>query len=145
MSVLLESLVRDQDHDIAERNLFWQALTFLAIGGGAAMAFVCLSSLAVGAGLPLADWIVSALCYAAFILPVYLLHRRFSFNSDAPHLQALPRYVTVQLVGLSLAALFSFLAYGIIGLPTLLASLLVIGLTSAMNFLVLKVWAFGER
>ncbi len=32
MSVLLESLVRDQDHNIAERSLFWQALTFLAIG-----------------------------------------------------------------------------------------------------------------
>ncbi|MBI4047038.1 MAG: hypothetical protein HY371_09475, partial [Devosia nanyangense] len=48
MSVLLESLVRDQDHDIAERSLFWQALTFLAIGGGAALAFVCLSSLVVG-------------------------------------------------------------------------------------------------
>lgn len=145
MSVLLESLVRDQDHTIARPSLTWQALSFLVIGGGAALAFVALSSLVLGLGLPLADWIASALCYAAFIVPVYLLHRRFSFASSAPHERALPRYVAVQMVGLGLATLFSFVAYGVVGLPTLAASLLVIALTSAVNFLVLKVWAFGER
>jgi len=145
MSVLLESLVRDQDHTTGRASLTWQALSFLVIGTGAALAFVGLSSFILGLGLPLADWVLSALCYAAFIVPVYLLHRRFSFESSAPHGRALPRYVAVQLLGLALATMFSFVAYGVVGLPTVAASLLVIAMTSAVNFLILKVWAFGER
>jgi len=144
MSTLLESLARDQDHTIAETSLGPQALAFIAIGGGAALAFVAVSSFMVSLGLPLADWVVSALCYGAFIGPVYLLHRRYSFNSSAPHGRALPRYVAVQLVGLTLAALFSFVAYGVVGLPSVAAALVVTGLTSAVNFFILRIWAFGE-
>ena len=46
---------------------------------------------------------------------------------------------------LLLAALFSFVAYGLLALPTVVASLLVIGLTSGVNFVVLQTWAFARR
>ena len=91
------------------------------------------------------NWVMSTLCYALMIGPVYLLHRRFTFPSEAPHRQALPRYVGVQVMALLLASLFGFVAYRMLGLPTLWASLFVTVLTSGLNFMVLKIWAFAHH
>jgi putative flippase GtrA len=143
MSVSLESLMRDQPAGEPRLLLFAQLLSFILIGGLAALGFICVSAAAVGTFHDIPAWLVSALCYAAFIVPVYLLHRRFAFRSTADHNRALPRYVTVQLCGLLLATVFSYVAYGVIGMPTLVAAALVIGLTSGVNFLVLRRWAFG--
>lgn len=143
MSVSLESLMREQPAGAPRLLVVTQLLSFLAIGGTAALSFVALSTAAVAAFHDMPAWLVSALCYAAFIVPVYLLHRRFAFRSNADHSRALPRYVTVQLCGLLLATAFSYIAYGVIGMPTLIAAVLVIGLTSGVNFLVLRRWAFG--
>jgi putative flippase GtrA len=90
-------------------------------------------------------WVVSAGCYALFIVPVYLAHRRLSFHSQMPHAVALPRYVAVQASALALASLFSFVCYGLIGMPSALAAVVVICLTSGVNFVVLKLWAFAQR
>lgn len=116
---------------------------FLAIGAGAALGFVVVSSIltALTDGPP--DWVVSAMCYAGFILPVYLLHRRFTFASDVEHRLALPRYAAVQLIALLLATLFGYVFHGTMGLPSLPAAVLVIALTSGVNYLVLKGWAFA--
>ena len=145
MSASLQSLMRDQ---LAAGNagtpVFAQFFAFLLIGGGAAFAFVGLSAAAVAAFDALPAWLVSSLCYAVFIVPVYLLHRRFSFRSAVAHSRALPRYIAVQLTSVGLAALFSFVAYGVIGLPTLAAAIFVAALTSGVNFLVLRRWAFAE-
>jgi len=78
-------------------------------------------------------------------VPVYVAHRRYSFSSRAPHAVALPRYAAVQLSALALASVFSWLCYSILGMPTGLAALLVIGLTSGVNFIILKLWAFAHR
>lgn len=143
MSVSLESLMR-QPVAAAPRSLvLLQLISFVVIGGVAAGSFVLLSTGMIGMESGVPDWIVSAFCYALFIVPVYLAHRRFSFSSEAPHTRALPRYVAVQLCGLTLAALFSFVAYGVFRLPPIMASILVIGLTSGVNFVVLRLWAFA--
>ncbi len=96
---------------------------------------VGVSAAAIAAFRELPSWLVSALCYAAYIVPVYLLHRRFAFRSDADHGRALPRYCGPQWAWT--CHLFSWLAYGVIGMPTLLAAILVICLTSR-NFLALR-------
>src|SRR5690606_22596224 len=98
-------------------------------------------------GLPtgIPDWVVSAFCYAVFIVPVYLAHRQFSFRSRASHMVALPRYVAVQLSALCLAALFSYLCYAVLHLTSGWAAVLVIALTSGVNFVLLKLWAFAQR
>ncbi|ODT66978.1 MAG: hypothetical protein ABS75_25705 [Pelagibacterium sp. SCN 63-23] len=138
MSAALQSLTRPQPAGEAGAML-----AFLLIGGGAALVFVPISALAV-ALLPFIDaWLVSALCYAAFIGPIYCLHRRFSFQSQAAHRQALPRYVLVQAMALLLATLFSYVFHGALSLPGVPAALLVIGLTSGVNYLVLRGWAFA--
>ncbi len=117
---------------------------FGLVGGSGVVAFILLSNglIALRTGLP--DWVASALCYASLILPVYLLHKRFSFQSDAGHAQALPRYIAVQLSALTLATGLSYLFYAVFGTKPLFASILVAGLTSAVNFFVLKLWAFAS-
>ena len=145
MSASLQSLMRDQlAAEDAGTPVLVQLFAFLLIGGSAALAFVGLSAAAVTAFDTLPAWLVSSLCYAGFIVPVYLLHRRFSFRSGVAHSRALPRYIAVQLTSLGLATLFSFVAYGVIGLPTLAAAIFVAALTSGVNFLVLRRWAFAQ-
>ncbi len=53
--------------------------------------------------------------------------------------------VAVQMASLALAALFSFVAYSVLKMPSMGAGLLVIALTSGVNFLVLRRWAFAMR
>lgn len=143
MNAALESLTREQPTTLPLRR-GGGLLSFVLIGGGAAASFVALSSVAV-ARLPMVDaWIISATCYAAYIVPVYLLHRRFTFASDAAHRQALPRYVTVQIMALLLATVFGYVFHGRLGLPSVTAAVLVIALTSGVNYVVLKGWAFAH-
>ncbi len=143
MSVSLESLMREPPAERGLSPVLAGLLSFVIIGGTAAVAFVGVSSAAIATVREVPSWLVSASCYAGFIVPVYLLHRRFSFRSEAAHGRALPRYILVQLSGLVLAAAFSWLCYGLIGLPTPVAAMLVIGLTSALNFVILRLWAFS--
>ncbi len=117
---------------------------FLLVGGIAALCFVGLSTLMVGLRSGLPDWLTSALCYAVMIVPVYLAQRRFAFRSGAPHRLALPRYVTVQVAGLALAAVLSFICYEVLGMPSPVAASLVIVFTSGASFVLLRLWAFAE-
>lgn len=145
MSASLQSLMRDETSPANTASpVLVQLFAFAIIGGAAALSFVGVSSAAVALFKSVPAWLVSSLCYAAFIVPVYLMHRRYSFQSAAAHSRALPRYVLVQLCGLVLATVFSYVAYGVVGLPTLLAALVVIVLTSGINFLVLRRWAFAD-
>ena len=145
MSASLQSLMRDQSSPANTASpVLIQLFAFAVIGGAAALSFVGVSTAAVALFKSVPAWLVSSLCYAAFIVPVYLMHRRYSFQSAAAHSRALPRYVLVQLCGLGLATLFSWVAYGVIGLPTLVAAFVVIVLTSGINFLVLRRWAFTD-
>jgi putative flippase GtrA len=144
VSQSLESLMRDSPIEAPRPGLVASAISFLLVGGLAALCFIALSMLMIGLRTGVPDWIVSAFCYAVFIVPVYLAHRAYSFRSRTPHAIALPRYIAVQLSALALSALFSYICYGLLGLQTALAPLLVLGLTSGVNFLVLKIWAFAH-
>jgi putative flippase GtrA len=86
--------------------------------------------------------VASAMAYTIFMSLAYLLHRRFSFRSQAPHREAFPRYALTQATGLALASGFSFIAYAMLGMHAAFAALIVFALTSMLNFLVLRLWAF---
>lgn len=144
MSAALQSLMRDVPPSPALAPLFGGLIAFISIGAAGAAAFVVLSTAMIWFDTGFADWAVNTACYAALIVPVYLLHRRFSFESDAPHSQALPRYMAVQGMALLLAALFSYVVHGVQAMPTVFASILVIALTSGVNFIVLRSWAFAR-
>lgn len=144
MGALLETLVREEIFEQREATVGVQLFSYLVVGCGAMLGFVLLSSGAMLLPLGFEKWIVSSVCYALFILPTYFAHRRFTFNSAAPHGRALPVYVGVQLFGIALATGFSWVAYGIAELPTISASLMVIVLTSGANFVVLRQLAFND-
>lgn len=144
MSHSLESLMRDTAIEQPRASVLTELLSFLFVGSLAAISFVGLSTLMIGLHTGIPDWVMSALCYAAFIVPVYLAHRRFSFRSDTPHAVALPRYVAVQFSALSLAAIFSYVCYNMLGMATASAGLAVIVLTSGVNFVILRLWAFAS-
>lgn len=128
----------------ARRGAGRDFIGFLLVGGTGAAAFVILSWTLIGLETGLPEWIVSALCWVALILPVYLGHRMWSFQTGAPHRQALPRYVAVQVVGVILVSIFSYLCYRILGLSTVVAAPLVTALTTGVNFVILRAWAFAE-
>jgi len=145
MSASLQSLMmRDVPLPSAAAPFFGGLVAFVTIGAAGALSFVVLSTLMIGLATGAESWVVNTACYGALIVPVYLLHRRYTFNSDASHMQALPRYMAVQGMALLLAALFSYVAHGVFAMPTVWASILVIGLTSGVNFVVLRGWAFAR-
>ena len=145
MSMSLQSLMRDSLEQTSTRPVAAELGWFLLVGGGAALALAAVTTamIALRTGVP--DWIVAALCYAAFIGPVYLLHRRLSFRSAAAHGQAFPRYVAVQVSAIVLVSLFSWLCYSVLGVQPTIGSVIVLGMTAGVNFAVLKLWAFATQ
>jgi putative flippase GtrA len=118
---------------------------FLLVGGGGALALAAVTTAMISLRTGVPDWLVAALCYAAFIVPVYVLHRRLSFRSDTAHSVAFPRYLAVQVSAIVLVSVFSYLCYSVFGIATAVGSVLVLGLTAGVNFLVLKLWAFATH
>jgi putative flippase GtrA len=144
MSAALHSIMTDPTPPAGRSSSgLRQLLAFCAIGAGGAAGFVVVSTLALSLWPSVDPWLINALCYGGFIVPIYLLQRRFAFRSALDHAVALPRYIGVQLLALCLAAIFGQVVHGVLGLPTLFGSLLVIGLTSGVNFAVLRGWAFA--
>ena len=145
MSAALQSLMRDVPRlQPRQKSGFSGFFSFVGIGVTGALTFVALSTAIIWLDTGIAPWIVNVACYGALIGPIYLLQRQFAFRSQVPHRHALPRYVAVQAMALVLAAVFSYLLHGMLSLPTPVASLLVIGLTSGVNFMVLRGWAFAR-
>lgn len=138
-------MLRTLDHPALRPSALRDLATFMFVGGAGAILFVALSSLVIELNTGIPDWVVSAACWAALIVPVYLLHRSVSFRSDAPHGQALPRYVGVQLVGVALSGLFSYVAHTRLGMPSVVGGFVVAALTAAVNYVVLRTWAFAAR
>ena len=145
MSASLESLMQETLEQASERPITTELGWFVLVGGGAALALAAVTTAMISLRTGVPDWVTGALCYAAFIGPVYLLHRRLSFRSEAAHGQAFPRYVLVQLSAIALVSLFSWLCYTALGMQTAIGSIIVLGLTAGVNFFVLKLWAFATH
>jgi putative flippase GtrA len=143
MNAALESLMPDDAGRTFGRGPLGDLVAFVLVGGGGLVAYVLLTTALMAMVPAWPRWAIGAGCYAGLILPVYLMHRRFSFQSDARYQVALPRYVAVQTVAVGLAALFSWLFFSVFGVPSFFGSVLVIGLISAVNFVVLRLWAFA--
>jgi putative flippase GtrA len=145
MSLSLESLMQGTLEPTGTRPVARELLWFVAVGGSGALALAAVTTAMISLRTGVPDWAMAALCYAAFIGPVYLLHRRLSFRSDAAHRQAFPRYVAVQLSAIVLVSLFSWVCFSVLGVATAIGSVIVLGLTAGVNFAVLKLWAFATH
>jgi len=144
MSISLHSLMLDTTPAASARPSVWMQLaTYLAIGGAAAGAYVWLCTLAVGLDAGIPAWASNAACYALFLIPAYLAHKRYSFQSDAPHRRALPRYLGVQVASIIATALFSYVSYSMWGMETAAGAFTALILTAGVKFIVLRTWAFA--
>jgi putative flippase GtrA len=78
-------------------------LRFALVGlAGAAMYYALLWSMVELGGMPALA--ASSLAFALVVAENYLLHRRWTFDSRAPHRQAFPRFVLMALCGAAVNA-----------------------------------------
>jgi putative flippase GtrA len=87
----------------------------------------------------------SGVGFAVGAVVSYLLNRRHTFRSDAPHAQAVVRFVLVLAVGLALNLLLMQVFTVRWGWPYLLAQMLTTGLVLFWHFAGHALWSFTHR
>ena len=75
----------------------------------------------------------------------YALNRRFSFQSDRPHREAVWRFAVVALVGFGLTGLAMSLFTGRFGWPYLAAQVLTTGIVMLWSFTAHRLWTFATN
>ena len=74
----------------------------------------------------------------------YLLNRRYTFNSAAPHVVSIGKFAAVVSTGLLLNALFMQLLHGYLHWGYVLAQLFATGGTLIWNFCAHRCWTFSR-
>ncbi|QCB46342.1 GtrA family protein [Hydrogenophaga sp. PAMC20947] len=115
---------------------------FLVVGGLGAISYVGISHILTENGMQ--AWIASLLTYSGLIPFIYLLQRRIVFESNENHSRSFPRYLMIQLIGLSFSAICPYALEKLNVNPTLSFILVVILITST-NFILQLKWAFLEN
>jgi len=74
----------------------------------------------------------------------YVLNRRFAFDSDRPHREAMWRFGVVAVVGFILTGLIMAVLTGTLAAPYLPAQIFTTGVVLFWNFLANRYWTFSE-
>ncbi len=118
-------------------------LRFIVAGVSGLVLLFVLTYVLASAGV--APFFASSSAYAICFITIYLVHRYWTFSSDVPHGQALPRYLVVQL---ACALLSGFIAYGLVallGLKPFVMSVLTALAASAISYFATSMWVFAKR
>ncbi len=75
----------------------------------------------------------------------YVLNRRFSFGSDRPHVQALPRFIGAVAISFGVNLLVLRIALTVPGLPVALAQAIAIASYVVVFYLISRYFVFGRR
>jgi putative flippase GtrA len=89
--------------------------------------------------------LASTLGYLTSAAVNYLLNRRYTYASGAPHSALVWRFVTVLAIGSVLNALFMQLLHGYLHWSYVLAQLFATGGTLVWNFCAHRCWTFSRR
>lgn len=89
--------------------------------------------------------LASAVGYATSALMNYFIIRRLVFRSNRRHLQALPRFVAVASVGLTLNTFSMALVLDYLPIHYLLAQVMATMVVFAWNFLANRFWTFASK
>ena len=123
------------------RPLAGAALRFLAVGAGAtALQYAILVALVHWRAWDAVP--ASTLGFAVSMWLNYWLNRRYTFASDRPHAQALPRFVVTAICGLGLTALGMYILAAVVRMDYLVAQVIVTVLVTAWNFALNRFWSF---
>ena len=129
---------------LSERRVALSGLVAFGLVGVVATAThfaVGLTIVGLGIAAPFNANIVAFL--TAFLVS-YIGHRRFTFESAARHLHALPRFFTIASGGLVLNQIIVYCCVDIFGLSYLLALFVVVSTVPGLIYLAGRYWAFPE-
>jgi len=116
---------------------------FVVVGAGAAGLFFVLSWLLVSLGL--SPFVGSALAYATAFVFAYRAQRGWTFGEEHDHATAFPRYLTLQAGCAAFSGLVSQVAVTHFGLSPVAMSALTTVATSAVSYVVSRLWVFPTR
>lgn len=88
-------------------------------------------------------WLASLIAYTGMVPVVYFIQKVFVFESDRSHSTSFPRYVAIQIIGLSLSASLPFLL-GRLGISPAVSFLCVVALITLINYALQARWAFSQ-
>ncbi len=126
---------------LLSRSAFHHFMRFAAVGlCGTAAHYSILWGLVEFAATPVL--VATSIGFAAGALVNYALNRRFTFDSDRTHTDALPKFMTVALLGAVINALIVKLLNLQLGMYYLLAQLFATGTVLIWNFAVNYLWTF---
>jgi putative flippase GtrA len=125
-------------------NWFRQLLSFIGIGGFCTVLQYLILFLLTEL-LAIHPTIASTTGYALSAIVNYLLNRRFTFECDTLHTKALPRFITVVVIGLILNWIVLDFFYSIINLHYLSSQIIASIVVLFWNFGANKIWTFSEK
>ena len=117
-----------------------ELVMFLIIGGTGAVAYTALNVFFTKSGIR--PSVSIAITIALLIPPVYTLQHRLTFRSGRNHVSAFPRYVGTQLFGNVIAIAVAEAAPAPIQAHPVTAFILISASVAAINYGILKFWAF---
>ncbi len=117
-----------------------EVVLFLAIGGTGAILYTALNVMFTTSGVR--PSLSIAFTLALLVPPVYYLQHRLTFKSGRNHLSAFPRYVGAQLFGNIIAIFVAELFPAPIKAHPITAFVLISAVVAALNYGILKFWAF---
>lgn len=144
MSVSLVDPTRlEQVRRFVRSGAMRELVLFLIIGGAGAIAYTGLNYMFTRAGIR--PSLSIALTLVVLIPPVYYLQHRLTFRSGRNHLSAFPRYAGAQLFGNIIAMAIAEAVPEPIQANPLRAFILISMIVAAINYSILKFWAFSHR
>ena len=83
--------------------------------------------------------------YTLAILPVFLINRHYTFESNVSLKRGLPLYVTINLTNLGCHVLVQWFAVSILGVTEMISQVFGIFVTTLLNFTMLKSFVFHPK
>ena len=117
----------------------FKLIKFIFVGGAGALCYFLGSCLLTYFGVT--PWIASVLIYIFLIPNVYLIQRKFVFESKNPHTIDFPKYILLQLIGVFLSAVIPFFIISHKNSPQM-AFIVVVIFVGFFNYFFQRNWVF---
>lgn len=106
---------------------------FLLVGGSAALLYLIISTCLVII-FDIKEWLASSISWTICIIPAYLGQKILTFKSEISHQFAFPRYLLLQIIGILLSSILSFLLSSFTQLNTLAIFSIVISTVTIISY-----------
>lgn len=115
---------------------------FILVGGFGACAYILGSYTLSSHGVK--PWISSLIIYLCLVPIVYLIQKKFVFESNKSHNQLFPRYLSTQLIGLGISAFLPYILTEIWAEPIFIFICVAL-LNSLASYLLQLYWVFSKK